>query len=96
MPDRNIVFSELDPARAAYEFTLEAGEPWLYPIQAGQIVRIVDLCGNQAVDTFFFNADDLAERYSPTATIVAQRNIYLTAGTRAEVESESDADVHNG
>jgi uncharacterized protein len=81
MTDRNLVFSDLDPARACYDFTLEAGEPWLYRISAGQVFRIVDLCGNQAVDTFFFNADDTSECYSATDTIVNQNNIYLTAGT---------------
>jgi urea carboxylase-associated protein 1 len=81
MPDRNIVESKLDPATAVYDFTLEAGEPWLHRIAAGQVFRIVDLCGNQAVDTFFFNANDTSERYSPTHTIAGQRNIYLTTGT---------------
>ena len=84
MPDRNIVISSLEPAMAVYDFTLEAGEAWLHEIKAGQTFRIVDLCGNQAVDTFFFNADDTSERYSPTDTIVEQRNIYLTAGTRLQ------------
>jgi urea carboxylase-associated protein 1 len=74
--------STLDPSRAIYDFTLEAGEPWIYKIDAGQTFRIVDLFGNQAVDTFFYNADDTAERYSATDTILGQRNIYLTAGTQ--------------
>lgn len=74
--------SSLDPSRAIYDFTLEAGEPWIYKIDAGQTFRIVDLFGNQAVDTFFYNADDTAERYSATDTILGQRNIYLTAGTQ--------------
>lgn len=82
MPDRILVESSLDPAQAAYSFTLEAGDAWIHPIGAGQTFRIVDLRGNQAVDTFFFNADDLDERYSATDTIVGQRNIYLTTGTR--------------
>ncbi|HEX4773232.1 MAG TPA: urea amidolyase associated protein UAAP2 [Bryobacteraceae bacterium] len=76
-----LVESNLDPAAAIYEFTLDAGEPWLHLIQAGQTFRIVDLCGNQAVDTFFYSADDTAERYSATDTIAGQRNIYLTCGS---------------
>lgn len=82
MPDRNIVSSSLDPSTALYDVTLEAGEPWLHHIEPGQTFRIIDLCGNQAVDTFFFNAEDTAERYSATDTIVGQGNIYLSAGTR--------------
>jgi urea carboxylase-associated protein 1 len=70
--------SSLDSNSSVLDFTLEAGEPWLHRIDAGQIFRIVDLCGNQAVDTFFYNADDSSERYSATDTIVGQKNIYLT------------------
>ena len=81
MPDRNIVNSSLDPATAVYDFTLDAGESWLHRVNQGQAFRIVDLEGNQAVDTFFYCADDPTERYSAQATIVAQENIYLTAGT---------------
>jgi hypothetical protein len=45
-------------------------------------VRIVDLEGNQAVDTLFYNAHDYADRYSAQDTIREQGNIYLTTGTR--------------
>ena len=48
----------------------------------GDVFRIVDLEGNQAVDTLFFNSRDIDERYSATETIRAQGNIYLTTGTR--------------
>ena len=65
-----------------YDFTLDAGEPWLHRVETGQAFRIVDLCGNQAVDTFFYNADDTSERYSATDTILEQKNIYLTTGSR--------------
>ena len=82
MPDRIIVESSLAPESALIDFTLDAGEPWIHPIAAGQTFRIVDLEGNQAVDTFFFNADDYSERYSATDTIVGQNNIYLTTGTK--------------
>ncbi len=82
MPDRVLVESPLDAAAATYSFTLEAGEPWIHRLEAGQTFRIVDLCGNQAVDTFFYNADDTEERYSATDTIASQNNIYLTTGTR--------------
>lgn len=73
--------SHLDPARAAYDFTLPAGEPWMHEIKRGQIFRIVDLAGNQAVDTLFFCTRDPAERYSAQDTIRLQGNIYLTTGS---------------
>lgn len=58
-----------------------SGEPWMGVVRAGQLLRIVDLEGNQAVDTLFYNAADGREHYSATDTIRAQANIYLTTGT---------------
>jgi urea carboxylase-associated protein 1 len=58
-----------------------SGEPWMGVVRAGQLLRIVDLEGNQAVDTLFYNADDVQEHYSATNTIRAQGNIYLTEGS---------------
>jgi urea carboxylase-associated protein 1 len=76
------VESQLSPADAVYSAVIPAGEPWMRVIEKGQIFRIVDLRGNQAVDTLFYNARDTADRYSAQDTIRAQRNIYLTTGTR--------------
>jgi urea carboxylase-associated protein 1 len=58
-----------------------AGEPWMGVVRRGQSLRIVDLEGNQAVDTLFYNAGDTAEQYSAQNTIQAQGRIYLTTGT---------------
>jgi len=58
-----------------------AGEPWMGIVRSGQRLRIVDLEGNQAVDTLFYNAEDGDEHYSASNTIRAQGNIYLTLGT---------------
>jgi urea carboxylase-associated protein 1 len=74
--------SILDPANAVHDEIVPAGEPWLHPIRKGQTFRILDLEGNQAVDTLFYNAHDPAERYSAVDTIRKQRNLYLTTGSR--------------
>ncbi len=81
MSNQTATPSALDPRRATYTEVVEAGEPWLHPLTAGQTFRIEDLEGNQAVDTFFYNADNIEERYSATDTILAQQNIYLTTGS---------------
>ncbi len=73
--------SALRPEHAVVDEVVTAGDSWIHEIKAGQTFRIVDLGGNQAVDTLFYSAADTAERYSATDTIVAQRNIYLTTGT---------------
>ncbi|TPQ24598.1 urea amidolyase associated protein UAAP2 [Methylomonas koyamae] len=77
-----IVESTLDPSSAIYDYTLPAGEPWLHTIKQGQTFRILDLEGNQAVDTLFYSAADHEERYSASDTIRRQGNLYLSAGTR--------------
>ena len=77
-----MVTSKLDAHDAVYSYVIPAGEAWIREIRAGQYFRIVDLHGNQAVDTLFYNASDLSDRYSAQDTIRAQRNIYLTTGTR--------------
>jgi urea carboxylase-associated protein 1 len=74
--------SALDPVHAIYDFTLSAGDGWMHEIRQGQTFRIVDLEGNQAVDTLFYNAHDIADRYSAQDTIREQGGIYLTTGTR--------------
>ena len=65
-----------------YDYTLNAGESWVHDVQAGQMLRIIDLEGNQSADTLIYNSNDPSDRYSATDTITAQRNIYLTTGSR--------------
>jgi urea carboxylase-associated protein 1 len=76
-----LVESLRDPKDAVHDEVLPAGEGWIHEIQAGDTFRIVDLEGNQAVDTLFYDARDPAERYSAAETIRAQGNLYLTAGS---------------
>ncbi|HWN47136.1 MAG TPA: urea carboxylase-associated family protein, partial [Steroidobacteraceae bacterium] len=69
------------PILKGYDEVVTAGEPWMGVVRRGQSLRIVDLEGNQAVDTLFYNAGDTAEHYSAQNTIQAQQRIYLTTGT---------------
>ena len=73
--------STLKPEDAAFREVVPAGDYFLKVVKKGETVRILDLQGNQAADTLFFNADDSAERYSAVDTIREQGNVYLTAGT---------------
>jgi urea carboxylase-associated protein 1 len=79
-----IVESKLNPKLALKNDIVPAGEPWMGVVKAGQFFRIVDLEGNQAVDTLFYNAADPEERYSANDTIRAQNNIYLAAGSKLQ------------
>ena len=67
---------------AAFTATVGAGDSFVHVIRKGEHIRIVDLEGNQAVDTLFYNADNYADRYSAQDTIRTQGNIYLTTGTQ--------------
>jgi urea carboxylase-associated protein 1 len=74
--------SRLDPRAAVIDEVCPAGEPWMKVIRNGQVLRILDLEGNQAVDTLFYNAHEPEERYSAVDTIQRQANLYLTTGTQ--------------
>lgn len=73
--------STLAPDEAIYRAVVEPGDFWMHPVGRDQILRIVDLEGNQAADTLFFNAANPADRYSAVDTIRAQSKLYITGGT---------------
>jgi uncharacterized protein len=73
--------SKLDPAKSLHDEVLPAGKGWSHVVRAGQFFRIVDLEGNQAVDTLFYSAADPSDRYSAVDTIREQGAIYLTTGS---------------
>jgi urea carboxylase-associated protein 1 len=66
------ICDRLIPARTA----------WSHALHRGQILRIVDIDGQQAVDTLFYNLRDTAERYDAQQTLLAQRRAYLGTGSR--------------
>lgn len=74
--------SELLPGEARFRQVVPAGTYWIDIVAAGKTFRIVDLEGNQAADTLFYNARDVAERYSAVDTIREQGNVYLGCGSR--------------
>lgn len=76
-----ITTSALIPNNAILDEICNAGDPWMAKLKKGQIFRILDLEGNQAVDTLFYNANNAEERYSTTETITRQKQIYLTTGS---------------
>ncbi|MFT3870423.1 MAG: DUF1989 domain-containing protein [Nibricoccus sp.] len=82
--------SKLDPSTAAFRKVVLAGDYFSYVVKKGQTLRIVDLEGNQAADTLFYDAHEPANRYSASDTIRHQGALYLTTGTRL-VSTEGDA-----
>lgn len=74
--------SKLNPESAITRAVVDAGDYFFQLIKAGETFRILDLEGNQAADTLFYNANNPAERYSATDTIREQGNVYLTTGSK--------------
>jgi urea carboxylase-associated protein 1 len=69
---------------------VEARGPWSAVVAAGDVLTIVDLEGNQAVDCLLYAAGDPSVRYSAAVTIAQQQSIVLTAGSvlRADTGSQ--------
>ena len=78
--------STLDIKDAVYSEEVEAGLGWMHVLKKGQSFRIIDLKGNQAVDTTFYDLNDPSDHYGAVPTIVAQKNIYLTTGSILRTE----------
>jgi len=73
--------SPRNPKEAVYDHIVSAREPWSGLVKKGQALRIVDLEGQQAVDTLFYAAQDFSERYCAQSTLSSQGSAYVTSGT---------------
>jgi urea carboxylase-associated protein 1 len=69
------------PADTFLDLEVAPGDGWIGEIPAGGRLRVVDLCGNQAVDTLLYDAHDYTNRYSAVDTIREQGAPYLTTGS---------------
>jgi len=76
-----LIASNKHPEAAVYRATIAAGEPFLCEVKAGQTLRLLDLEGNQAVDTLFYSARNPRERYDVQRTLRKQNRVYLTTGS---------------
>lgn len=70
-PPGTVVHDEIVPARA----------PWGRVIRRGEVLRLVDLEGQQAVDFLCYDANDPRDRYSSMNTVKVQGNVFVGKGT---------------
>ncbi len=70
------------PLTERYRLIVPAGRSWSGLVHAGETVQIVDLAGEQAVDTLFYYAQDTTERYDAQLTILTQGGPVVTRGTK--------------
>jgi urea carboxylase-associated protein 1 len=73
--------SKLSADNATSRDIIDAGDYYIGILKAGQTFRILDIEGNQAADTLFFNQHNPSERYSAMDTLREQGNVYLTTGS---------------
>ncbi|MEP9356053.1 urea amidolyase associated protein UAAP2 [Xanthobacter sp. KR7-65] len=71
-----------DAAAARDAHFVPANAPFSCFVKKGESVRIVDLEGQQAVDTLLYRADDVSERYSSQDTLRVQGSAYVSTGTK--------------
>ena len=74
--------SQLEPKSSLFREIIDAGDYFMGQVKRRETFRILDLEGNQAADTLFFNANRPSERYSAMDTIREQSNVYLTTGSQ--------------
>jgi len=78
--DGNLRMSTIAPdpmASPVLDEVVAARKPWGGRIEKGQILRITDLEGQQAVDFLCYDAADPTERYSATNTVKVQGRIFI-------------------
>jgi uncharacterized protein len=71
----------LVPGRVVLDEVVAARAPWSAVVAAGDVLTIVDLAGNQAVDCLLYSAADTAVRYSAPETVRRQGSVFLTTGS---------------
>lgn len=69
------------PGASIHQDTIiPACAPWSARIQKGDMLRLIDLEGRQAVDFLCYNSASPAERYNAANTMKLNKNIYLGKG----------------
>ena len=71
-----------EPPALRYRRVVPPGRSWSGLVARGETLRIVDLIGEQAVDTLLYAAADTAERYDAQLTVLTQASTVVTRGTR--------------
>lgn len=79
--------SNLKIEDAIYDEVVDAGCGWMHELLPGESFRILDMEGNQAVDTTFYDMTNPEDHYGAVTTVVMQGNIYLTTGSILRAES---------
>ena len=63
-------------------YDIPAEKPWSGVVRKGQILRIEDTFGQQAIDTLFYSLANTGERYSSQDTLRVNGAAYITTGSQ--------------
>jgi urea carboxylase-associated protein 1 len=74
--------TKTSPGRILQSTVIQPGGDWSGIVKRGQILRIVDLEGTQAVDFLCYNAADPSERYNAADTMKINGSLFIENGTK--------------
>jgi urea carboxylase-associated protein 1 len=69
-------------ARVIEDRVLAPGAYWSSVLEPGQVLRLIDLEGCQAIDFLCYNAADPSERYNAADTMKLAGSLFISKGTR--------------
>jgi urea carboxylase-associated protein 1 len=69
------------PGDILLDVVVPPGRPWGHRVNVGEVLRLVDLEGQQAVDFLCYDAADPGNRYSATNTVKVQGKLFIDKGT---------------
>jgi urea carboxylase-associated protein 1 len=72
---------DLSKVKVLKDTVVAAGQPWSGHVAKGDVLRLMDLEGQQAIDFLCYNADFHEERYHAPNTIKIPGQIYLGKGS---------------
>ena len=67
--------------RQAESIVVDPGGSWSAVVREGDLVRFIDLEGQQAVDFLCYNAADTRDRYNAANTMKMGENVFINAGS---------------
>jgi uncharacterized protein len=74
--------TDIPAERILQSIVIKPGGDWSGVVKRGQILRLVDLEGTQAVDFLCYNAADPSERYNAADTMKINGSLFIEKGTR--------------
>ena len=74
--------TDIPAERILRSTVVQPGGDWSGIVKRGQILRLVDLQGRQAIDFLCYNAADPSERYNAADTMKINGSLFIGKGTR--------------